>query len=199
MDFKTAFTPEFTLGEAIQRCPRGMRVQSLGFDKNVWTASEARRWAGAHGYPTALDDKPSWTWMRIRVEDPKHFAKKIIRWGDEWLPGLKPIYGCPLKQYAEAPPGIRRKPKVRIRPKKVVRKVAGAATERQPGLWYAAAIEIRSKGFGTHEWDIPTGEWYRYPSTATVRPEESLETVRKAWAKEHGYPLEDVRMFLLDL
>ena len=98
-------------------CPRGMTLQSLAFNRNVWTEREAKTWASAHGYPMGVDVKPNY--WRIRVENPAKFSS--FRWGRPWLEGLHPIYGCPKKKMASRG----RKSTVKIRPAKRVRKVAG--------------------------------------------------------------------------
>lgn len=52
----------------------GSRVQSVLFDRNLWTLSEARRWLEDHGYKYGSVEATGSYW-RFRQEDPKVFSR----------------------------------------------------------------------------------------------------------------------------
>lgn len=144
-----SYDPRYEMGAVASRCPRGMRVQSLRFDKHHWSAEEARRWAAAHGYPTGIDTKPTWNYYAIRIEDPKHFTDPWA-WGKPWLPGLFPVYGCPKSRYPKA--AVRpHKARYRVRPAgvSVRKKRAVAGIGSVSSSWRAKLNPRRFPGMST--------------------------------------------------
>jgi len=77
------------------RCPVGMQVQSLVFDREEFTRAEARAWAKRHGYQhEGLDVKPGT--YRIRQKHPRAFQSgtfRTIHFGS----GIEAVVACPAR------------------------------------------------------------------------------------------------------
>jgi len=90
---------EFRRGEAGEeyepnaRCPAGMKVQTIVFDKDSFTKTKAKAWAKRGGYRYGDVDEKADTW-RFRQEDPKRFKKAGFR-TIEMDEGVKAVVGCP--------------------------------------------------------------------------------------------------------
>ena len=81
------------------RCPEGMEVQSITFDRDMWTPKQARSWLSGHGYKTPKTDYTK-NELRYRQGHPKHYRKdlfKTIPFGDKENTGIQAIVGCPKK------------------------------------------------------------------------------------------------------
>jgi hypothetical protein len=73
-----------------------MEVQSLMFDRELWTLAEARAWLRQHGYRVSRPDAgPQAQYYKFRQAPPEDF--RFIRVGNFDGPnlGIKARYGCP--------------------------------------------------------------------------------------------------------
>jgi GNAT superfamily N-acetyltransferase len=55
------------------------KVQSLQFDKDGFTADEAKDWARRHGFKRGRVEVGQGNWLRIRQADPEHFRPSTFR------------------------------------------------------------------------------------------------------------------------
>lgn len=55
------------------------KVQSLQFDKDLFTADEAKAWARQHGFRYGKVDLGQGNWLRLRQADPEHFRPSTFR------------------------------------------------------------------------------------------------------------------------
>ena len=55
------------------------KVQSLQFDKGVFTADEAKAWAKTHDFKYGKVDVGKGNWLRLRQADPEHFRPSTFR------------------------------------------------------------------------------------------------------------------------
>lgn len=55
------------------------QIQSLQFDKDVFTVKEAKAWAKAHGFRYGKVDLGQGNWLRLRQADPEHFRPSTFR------------------------------------------------------------------------------------------------------------------------
>jgi hypothetical protein len=55
------------------------KVQSLQFDKDLFTAAEAKAWAKAHGFRYGKVDLGQGNWLRLRQADPENFRPSTFR------------------------------------------------------------------------------------------------------------------------
>jgi uncharacterized protein YjbI with pentapeptide repeats len=55
------------------------KVQSLQFDKDLFTADEAKAWARQHGFRYGNVDLGQGNWLRLRQADPEHFRPSTFR------------------------------------------------------------------------------------------------------------------------
>lgn len=78
-----------------ERFPRSTVVQSLIFDKGVFTKASARRWAKEHGFSsTGLDEKENT--YRLRQHDPHDFSRGTFR-TIEMTDGVMGVVAMPLR------------------------------------------------------------------------------------------------------
>ena len=52
-----------------------MRIQSIVFNKRIWTKRKAINWLNKHNYKTDADDSPNW--LRFRQLPPNNRKKYI--------------------------------------------------------------------------------------------------------------------------
>jgi hypothetical protein len=55
------------------------KVQSLQFDKDLFTADEAKAWAKTHDFKYGKVDLGQGNWLRLRQADPEHFRPSTFR------------------------------------------------------------------------------------------------------------------------
>ena len=61
-------------GRAEGVCPTGSRVQTLLFDKDRFSLSDAKAWARRHNWKASdVDEKENF--IHLRQEDPSHFQR----------------------------------------------------------------------------------------------------------------------------
>jgi hypothetical protein len=53
--------------------------------------------------------------------------------------------------------------------------------------WRVGKVRTRSRGFGD-------GIWLEHMPFVTIRPDETVDDVAWQWARDHGYPEQDVRV-----
>lgn len=77
-----------------KRCGRGLRVQSVMFDRSAFPrSSTALKWARTHGMRAAKVDTTE-NFHRVRQESPRAFAAKSFR-TIYFRPGIAAVVGCP--------------------------------------------------------------------------------------------------------
>lgn len=83
--------------EGNPRCPRGMKLQTLLFDRDVFTETQAKAWAKRHKKRYGKVDTTE-NFHRLRQVDPKKFVKGSFRTDAErWPAGIEAVYGCPKR------------------------------------------------------------------------------------------------------
>jgi GNAT superfamily N-acetyltransferase len=55
------------------------KVQSIQFDKDLFTADAAKDWASSHGFKRGRVEVGQGNWLRIRQADPEHFRPSTFR------------------------------------------------------------------------------------------------------------------------
>lgn len=65
-------------GKPRKTFPRGLKVQSLVFDKREFTPTQARAWARQHGFRAPPSDTTPNT-VRLRQSDPRYFHRNTYR------------------------------------------------------------------------------------------------------------------------
>lgn len=75
------------------RCPVGMKVQSLLFDRGSWTLAKAKAWARRRGYRTGIVDAKEGT-IRLRQGAPSRFRRDTFR-TIRFSPTLQAVVACP--------------------------------------------------------------------------------------------------------
>ena len=81
---------KFKSGET---CNRGMIVQTILFDKKVFTPTEAEAWLYDHGFEAPKIDSKGKRFHRARQAPPK--VCKFFRFGKAFKKGVRPVYCCP--------------------------------------------------------------------------------------------------------
>jgi len=82
-------------GNPAKRFPRATTIQSLIFDKGLFSKSQAKRWATQHGFvSTGVDTKENT--YRIRQHEPSSFSKGTFR-TIELSEGVQAVIGMPKK------------------------------------------------------------------------------------------------------
>jgi len=79
----------------IGKCPRGMKVQTILFEKDMFTDETAKRWCQKHGYKKTGEDITE-NKIRIRQLNPEKFDSdsfRTITFGK----GIKAVVGCPVE------------------------------------------------------------------------------------------------------
>jgi hypothetical protein len=74
-------------------CPVGTEVQTLIFDKDVFSEKEAKSWAKKHNMKYGYVDEKENTY-RIRQEEPSEFKDESFR-TINITEGVKAVIGCP--------------------------------------------------------------------------------------------------------
>jgi hypothetical protein len=64
-------------------------IQSVIFDKDNWSLTDAKKWLKDHDFKTSVDEKENT--FRFRQKEPDQFSS--FRTSDEKKPGLKFVYG----------------------------------------------------------------------------------------------------------
>lgn len=75
-------------------CSRGLKVQSIMFSTDNFTAKQAKAWAKGHGYRYGKVDSTE-NYHHLRQRDPDDFSKgsiRTIQFGDDT--GIKATTGC---------------------------------------------------------------------------------------------------------
>ena len=73
-------------------CPVGTEVQTLIFEKDIFTVTQAKAWARRNGYSVSKVDETEESY-RLRQKDPKRYQRssfRTIAFGD-----VKAVIGCP--------------------------------------------------------------------------------------------------------
>lgn len=84
------------LGAARRECRRGMKVQTIKVDLERVSLSHAKHWLEEHGYKISKTDfSQDGRSVRFRQIDPAKMEKDGYGWGEEWVDGIRPLYGCP--------------------------------------------------------------------------------------------------------
>lgn len=96
------------------RCPKGMEIQTILFDKEYFTKRTANTWIKKHNYKNNKIDETE-DYFRIRQKSPSNFEKHSYR-TIEFKPGIKAIVACPKKKVNMATRKRRRNSAVRINP-----------------------------------------------------------------------------------
>ena len=108
-------------------CPVGTGIQSLRFDRKVFSRAQAQAWCRRHGRPSTIDETVHQ--YRVRVYDPKFFESDSFR-TIELTRGVSAVIGCPLPESEEKMASKKRTTKKR-RSKKTASK--GAVKRRRAG------------------------------------------------------------------
>lgn len=79
-----------------RRCPRGMEVQTLLFDRDDFTTKQAKRWAKDHDFRYGKVDTTD-DYHRLRQREPSAFTSGSFRTITFGAPkeGIKAVVGCP--------------------------------------------------------------------------------------------------------
>lgn len=75
-------------------CPVGTKIQTLIFDKNVFTKAKATAWAKKHQFNYSVDEKENT--YRMRQIEPSEFDKDTFRTID-LTKGVQAVIACPVK------------------------------------------------------------------------------------------------------
>lgn len=76
-----------------KRFRRSTQVQSLIFDRDLFTAREARSWASAHEFKAPATDRTAHT-LRLRQRNPGRFQRGTFR-TITLRKGVKAVIGVP--------------------------------------------------------------------------------------------------------
>jgi hypothetical protein len=86
--------PATTAYDPSRRCPVGMVVQSLMFDKKHWHIQSVSRWMAKEGYRAIKGAHYTDRYIHLRLRNPHVFDKDSIR-TIVFGKGIKAIVGCP--------------------------------------------------------------------------------------------------------
>jgi len=75
-------------------CPLSLKVQTVLFDRKIYTAAQARAWLEDHGFKSLKVDTKKNT-LRFRQVSPQKC--EFMRTGKPFKKGVKPVYCCPKK------------------------------------------------------------------------------------------------------
>jgi len=87
--------------DTLRRCPVGTEIQTLVFEREMFTTAEAAGWARRHGFKAPTADVKLNT-IRLRQKEPGDFVEGSFR----TIPlraGVKAVIGCPKSARDEAP------------------------------------------------------------------------------------------------
>ncbi len=95
--------PQMKFGGKIdlsKKCPIGTKIQSVLFDKNYFTLSQAKKWLEKHEFDnTEAEDEKELTY-RFRQIHPSKFTKDGFR-TIKLTEGVKAVVGCPVRKMAD--------------------------------------------------------------------------------------------------
>ena len=79
--------------DTLRDCPTGTKIQTLVFDRDMFTTSQAASWARRHGFQAPTADVKLNT-IRIRQENPEKFQAGSLR-TIRLRAGVQAVIGCP--------------------------------------------------------------------------------------------------------
>ena len=85
--------------DALRPCPVGTRIQTLIFDREMFTPGQTEIWAKRHGFKHSGLDVKAYT-VRVRQESPGDFIEGSMR-TITLRAGVKAVIGCPKSSVRE--------------------------------------------------------------------------------------------------